>query len=65
MDLGIRDKTAFVFGGSRGMVRAIAERLSAEGVAVAIAARTAAHGWRPSRPCAGHRNSGKSCDCRS
>ena len=40
MDLGINGKTALVFGGSRGMGRAIAERLSAEGVKVVIAART-------------------------
>lgn len=40
MDLGISGKTALVFGGSRGMGRAIAERLSLEGVNVVIAART-------------------------
>lgn len=42
MDLGISGKTALVFGGSRGMGRAIAERLSSEGVEVVIAARTEA-----------------------
>ncbi len=42
MDLGITGRTALVFGGSRGMGRAIAERLSAEGVNVVIAARTEA-----------------------
>ena len=42
MDLGISGKTALVFGGSRGMGRAIAERLSTEGVNVVIAARTEA-----------------------
>ena len=42
MDLGISGKTALVFGGSRGMGRAIAERLSSEGVKVMIAARTEA-----------------------
>ncbi len=42
MDLGISGKTALVFGASRGMGRAIAERLSAEGAAVVIAARTEA-----------------------
>lgn len=42
MDLGINGKTALVFGGSRGMGRAIAERLSSEGVKVVIAARTEA-----------------------
>jgi 3-oxoacyl-[acyl-carrier protein] reductase len=39
MDLGIQGKTALVFGGSRGMGRAIAARLAGEGVAVTIAAR--------------------------
>ncbi len=42
MDLGISGRTALVFGGSRGMGRAIAERLSSEGVHVVIAARTEA-----------------------
>ncbi|MES2398629.1 MAG: SDR family NAD(P)-dependent oxidoreductase [Pseudomonadota bacterium] len=42
MDLGISGRTALVFGGSRGMGRAIAERLSSEGVKVVIAARTEA-----------------------
>ncbi|MES2283660.1 MAG: SDR family NAD(P)-dependent oxidoreductase [Pseudomonadota bacterium] len=42
MDLGISGRTALVFGGSRGMGRAIAERLSSEGVNVVIAARTEA-----------------------
>lgn len=42
MDLGITGRTALVFGGSRGMGRAIAERLSTEGVNVVIAARTEA-----------------------
>ncbi len=42
MDLGISGKKALVYGGSRGMGRAIAERLSAEGVQVVIAARTQA-----------------------
>lgn len=40
MDLGIQGRTALVFGGSRGMGRAIAQRLAHEGVAVTIAART-------------------------
>ena len=39
MDLGISGKTALVFGGSRGMGRAIAERLSTEGVNVVISGR--------------------------
>jgi len=42
MDLGIAGKTALVFGGSKGMGRACAAQLSAEGVQVVIAARTAA-----------------------
>lgn len=42
MDLQIKDRTALVFGGSRGMGRACAEALSAEGVHVVIAARTRA-----------------------
>ncbi len=42
MDLGISGRTALVFGGSRGMGRAIAERLTTEGVQVVIAARTQA-----------------------
>ena len=41
MDLGIQGKTALVFGGSRGIGRAIAARLAVEGVAVIIAARNA------------------------
>lgn len=40
MDLGIHDKTALVFGGSRGMGRACAHQLSLAGVHVVIAART-------------------------
>ncbi len=39
MDLGIQGRTALVFGGSRGMGRAIAQRLAHEGVAVTLAAR--------------------------
>ena len=39
MDLGIRDRRALVFGGSRGMGRAAAQCLSNEGVHVTIAAR--------------------------
>lgn len=42
MDLGIKGKSALVFGGSRGMGRAVAQQLSMEGVAVTIAARTPA-----------------------
>lgn len=42
MDLGISGKTALVFGGSRGMGRAVAQQLSMEGVHVVIAARTQA-----------------------
>jgi 3-oxoacyl-[acyl-carrier protein] reductase len=40
MDLGIKGKTAFVTGGSRGMGRLAAEMLAAEGCKVAIVART-------------------------
>jgi 3-oxoacyl-[acyl-carrier protein] reductase len=42
MDLGIAGKHALVFGGSKGMGRACAARLAAEGVHVVIAARTEA-----------------------
>ncbi|MBL8381475.1 MAG: SDR family oxidoreductase [Burkholderiales bacterium] len=39
MDMGIRGRRALVFGGSRGMGRAAAQCLAAEGVQVTIAAR--------------------------
>lgn len=42
MDLGIAGRKALVFGGSKGMGRACARELSAEGVEVVIAARNAA-----------------------
>ena len=40
MDFGIRDKVAFVSGGSKGMVREAALMLADEGAKVAIVART-------------------------
>lgn len=40
MDLKLAGKTALVFGGSKGLGRGIADALAAEGVAVAIVART-------------------------
>ncbi len=42
MDLGIKGKSALVFGGSRGMGRACARQLALEGVHVTLAARTPA-----------------------
>jgi len=42
MDLGIRGRKALVWGGSRGLGRACALALAAEGVAVTLAARTRA-----------------------
>src|ERR1700730_790569 len=39
LDLGLEDATAVVTGGSKGMGRAIAERLAAEGARVAVLAR--------------------------
>ena len=40
MDLGLKDKRAFVGGGSRGIGKAIALELAREGVDVVIASRT-------------------------
>lgn len=42
MDLKLNDKTALVFGGSRGLGRAVAAELAAEGARVVIVARDAA-----------------------
>lgn len=42
MDLGLRGKVAFVAAGSKGLGRAVAEELAAEGASVAINARGAA-----------------------
>ena len=42
MDLKLNDKTALVFGGSRGLGRAIAAELAAEGARVVIVARDGA-----------------------
>src|SRR5688572_20396302 len=39
MDLQIKDKVAFVGGGSKGMGRAVAERLAMEGCKVGVVAR--------------------------
>lgn len=39
MDLGLKDKRAFVMGGSRGLGRGIAEALAAEGATVALVSR--------------------------
>jgi 3-oxoacyl-[acyl-carrier protein] reductase len=41
MDLQLRGKTALIFGGSKGLGRGIADALAAEGVSVALVARTA------------------------
>src|SRR5215207_5588072 len=43
MELGLAGKAAIVTGGSDGLGRAVAERLSAEGVGVAICARREEH----------------------
>jgi NAD(P)-dependent dehydrogenase (short-subunit alcohol dehydrogenase family) len=42
MDLGLRDATVVISGGSKGMGRAAAETIAAEGARVAVLARTAA-----------------------
>ena len=57
MELGLAGKAAIVTGGSDGLGRAVAERLSAEGVGVTICARregTCATRRPRSRPAMGH-----------
>ncbi len=52
MDLGFADATAVVTGGSKGMGRAVAEVLAADGARVAVMARADAMPWkRPPQPC--------------
>jgi 3-oxoacyl-[acyl-carrier protein] reductase len=41
MDLGLRDKVALIAAGSRGLGRAVAEELAAEGASLVLCAREA------------------------
>jgi len=41
MDLGLKDKVALVAAGSRGLGRAVAEELAAEGASIVLCARDA------------------------
>jgi NAD(P)-dependent dehydrogenase (short-subunit alcohol dehydrogenase family) len=51
VDLGFADATAVVTGGSKGMGRAVAEVLAADGARVAVMARGREPSTRPSLPC--------------
>jgi 3-oxoacyl-[acyl-carrier protein] reductase len=65
MDLGIRGRTAIVGGAGSGIGRAVAEALAAEGVDVALCARTEASIARAAREIAarhGVRTAGIACD---